>query len=107
MRLSLSKSLAGLTRQTAALPLCLSFKLPSPSRLNLATHAGLTTLLISWLVLALFFAPYWAAQANFPGHYHPNGVPPHTHSIQVILGYVLVVAAVVTASDTHFPLSYL
>ena len=103
MRLSLSKSSAGLTQRTAALPLCPSFKLPSPNRLNFATRAGLTTLLIGWLALALFFAPYWAAQTNFPGHHHPNGVPPHTHSIQVVLGYALVVAAVVAVRSVLQP----
>ncbi len=65
------------------------------SRLKFATHAGFVTLLIGWLALALFFAPYWAAQTNFPGHHHPNGVPPHTHTVQAVLGHALLVAAVV------------
>ena len=53
------------------------------ARLGLAASTGLVTLLIGWLAVALFLAPYWSAQTNFPGHQHPKGTPPHTHSIEL------------------------
>ncbi len=65
--------------------------LPLGSYARRAAYAGLVTLLIGWLSLALFLAPYWAAQTNFPGHQHPDGAPHHTHIVQAVLGYALAV----------------
>ena len=72
----------------------LSCRFSSPARLRLAASTGLATLLIGWLAVALFLAPYWSAQTNFPGHQHPEGTPPHTHSIEAVLGHAVMVAAV-------------
>lgn len=64
-------------------------------QVKLAARAGMTTLLASWLNLALFLSPYWAAQTNYPGHQHPIGTLPHTHNIQAVVGYALVMSVVV------------
>ncbi len=91
------KILVGLAQRAAALQVCrlCDLKLSSPVRLRLAARAGLTILLTSWLTLALFLAPYWAAQTNFPGHQHADSVLPHIHTIQAVTGLALVLAAVV------------
>lgn len=100
---------AGLTQRTAAVSLGHSYDLQAklPSHLKPAARAGLTTLLIAWLALALFFAPYWAAQTNFPGHQHPDGVPPHTHTIQAVISHALIVVAVVAVLFVLQPLGSL
>lgn len=87
----------GLAQRAAALQECRLFdlKLSSPNHLKIASRAALTTLLASWLTLALFLAPYWAAQTNFPGHQHADSVLPHTHTIQAVTGLALVLATVV------------
>lgn len=91
------KKLTGLAQRAVTLQVyrLLDFKSSSPAHLKIAARAGLATLLASWLTLALFLAPYWAAQTNFPGHQHPDGVLPHTHTIQAVTGFALVLATVV------------
>ena len=77
------------------LPTLGTCRFSSPARLRLAASTGLVTLLIGWLAVALFLAPYWSAQTNFPGHQHPKGTPPHTHTVQAVIGYAALAAVVV------------
>lgn len=65
-----------------------------PHRLKLALKTGTATLFALWLTGALFVAPYWAAQTNYPGHQHPAGTPAHVHSVHAVVGFTLAVAAV-------------
>jgi hypothetical protein len=64
-------------------------------RLQHALRAGLKTLLSVLLTSALFAAPVLAAEHDY-GHSHPEGTPPHVHTIDAVLGVAtLCVAAAI------------
>ena len=72
-------------------------------RLQVALRAGFTALLASFAVLALFTAPYWAAQTNFPGHEHAEHAPAHTHALAAVVGFALLVVTGVAAIVSRGP----
>ncbi|ADI14012.1 hypothetical protein [Truepera radiovictrix] len=63
-------------------------------RLQRALSAGLRALLAFLLTSALFATPVLAAEHDF-GHTHPEGTPPHVHTVDAVLGVATLCAPAV------------